>query len=106
MRRFVPLLLALALIWGASFLFIKVGLRDFSPIVLAWGRLVIGAALPAVVLPAAGGAGGGGAARRGGTGAGGGAWGLGGGAHRRHRGAPPRARAERRAVRAHPLGRD
>src|SRR3954471_5348767 len=50
MRRFVPLLLALALIWGASFLFIKVGLRDFSPIVLAWGRLVIGAALLAVVL--------------------------------------------------------
>src|SRR3954451_6638254 len=50
MRRFVPLLLALALIWGASFLFIKVGLRDFSPIVLAWGRLVIGAALLAGVL--------------------------------------------------------
>src|SRR3954451_11046387 len=50
MRRFVPLLLALALIWGASFLFIKVGLRDFSPIVVAWARLVIGAVLLAVVL--------------------------------------------------------
>jgi len=50
MRRFVPLLLVLALIWGASFLFIKVGLRDFSPIVVAWGRLVIGALLLGVVL--------------------------------------------------------
>jgi drug/metabolite transporter (DMT)-like permease len=49
-RRFVPLLLVLALIWGASFLFIKVGLRDFSPIVVAWARLVIGAVLLAVVL--------------------------------------------------------
>src|SRR3954453_16657645 len=43
MRRYVPLLLVLALIWGASFLFIKVGLRDFSPIFVAWGRLAIGA---------------------------------------------------------------
>jgi drug/metabolite transporter (DMT)-like permease len=40
----------LALIWGASFMFIKVGLRDFSPVVVAWLRLVIGAGLLAVFL--------------------------------------------------------
>ena len=50
MRRYVPLLVLLALIWGASFMFIKEGLRDFSPVVVAWGRLVIGAGLLAVFL--------------------------------------------------------
>ena len=49
-RRYVPLLVLLALIWGASFMFIKEGLRDFSPVVVAWGRLVIGAAVLAVYL--------------------------------------------------------
>jgi drug/metabolite transporter (DMT)-like permease len=44
-RRYVPLLVLLALIWGASFLFIKVGLRDFAPVVVAWLRLVIAAVL-------------------------------------------------------------
>jgi drug/metabolite transporter (DMT)-like permease len=50
MRRYVPLLVLLALIWGASFLFIKEGLRDFSPVVVAWGRLAIAAVLLAVFL--------------------------------------------------------
>src|SRR2546423_1534165 len=49
-RRYVPLLVLLALIWGASFMFIKEGLHDFSPVVVAWGRLAIGAVLLAVVL--------------------------------------------------------
>jgi drug/metabolite transporter (DMT)-like permease len=44
-RRYVPPLVALALIWGASFLFIKEGLRDLSPVVVAWVRLVIGVLL-------------------------------------------------------------
>src|SRR5882724_6328519 len=50
MRRYVPLLVLLALIWGASFLFIKEGLRDFSPVVVAWARLAIAAVLLAVFL--------------------------------------------------------
>src|SRR5690242_17724558 len=49
-RRYVPLLVLLALIWGASFMFIKEGLRDFSPVFVAWGRLVIGALVLAVYL--------------------------------------------------------
>lgn len=37
-------LTVLALIWGASFLFIKVGLRDFSPQDVVWIRLLLGTA--------------------------------------------------------------
>jgi drug/metabolite transporter (DMT)-like permease len=50
-RRAVALLLALAAIWGSSFLFIKVGVEDLEPAVVACGRLVVGVAvlLPAVV---------------------------------------------------------
>jgi drug/metabolite transporter (DMT)-like permease len=50
MRRFTPLLILLALIWGASFLFIKEGVHDLSPVVVAWGRLALGAVILAVVL--------------------------------------------------------
>jgi drug/metabolite transporter (DMT)-like permease len=50
MRRYVPLLLLLALIWGASFMFIKEALHDFSPVVVAWGRLAIGAVVLGVYL--------------------------------------------------------
>jgi drug/metabolite transporter (DMT)-like permease len=49
-RRYVPLLVVLALIWGASFLFIKEGVYDFSPVVVAWLRLVIGAVMLALWL--------------------------------------------------------
>lgn len=38
-----PQLVLLAAIWGASFLFIKVGLRDLAPIDVAFGRVAIGA---------------------------------------------------------------
>jgi drug/metabolite transporter (DMT)-like permease len=44
-RRAWVLLWALALIWGASYLFIKIGLRDFKPGFLVWFRLALGAAV-------------------------------------------------------------
>ena len=44
-RRYGPLMLMLAAIWGASYLFIKVGVRDFEPTVLMTLRLLIGGLL-------------------------------------------------------------
>jgi drug/metabolite transporter (DMT)-like permease len=44
-RSYTPLLLVLAAIWGASYLFIKVGVRDFEPTVLMTLRLLIAAVL-------------------------------------------------------------
>jgi len=41
-RRNLTLLIALSAIWGSSFLFIKVGVRELSPSVVVLGRLVIG----------------------------------------------------------------
>jgi drug/metabolite transporter (DMT)-like permease len=46
--------LLLALIWGASFMFIKVGLEALSPLQVAFGRIVLGAATLLVLLRAAG----------------------------------------------------
>jgi drug/metabolite transporter (DMT)-like permease len=40
-RAYVPLLLLLSAIWGASYLFIKVGVRDFEPTVLMAIRLLL-----------------------------------------------------------------
>jgi len=40
-QRYVPSILLLAAIWGASYLFIKVGVRDFQPPTLMAARLVI-----------------------------------------------------------------
>jgi drug/metabolite transporter (DMT)-like permease len=37
------MLLALAAIWGASFLFIKVAVRDFEPATLVFGRVLLAA---------------------------------------------------------------
>jgi drug/metabolite transporter (DMT)-like permease len=37
------MLLALSAIWGASFMFIKVGVRELDPIALVWVRLTLGA---------------------------------------------------------------
>ena len=44
-RRGWLLLWLLALIWGASYLFIKLGLEDLDPVFLVWFRLVLGAAV-------------------------------------------------------------
>ena len=41
-RRDLALLLALAAIWGASFLFIKLGVDEVEPAVVVLGRLVVG----------------------------------------------------------------
>jgi drug/metabolite transporter (DMT)-like permease len=51
-RREVVLLLTLASIWGASFLFIKLGVDEVEPAVVVLGRLVVGVAVlvPVVVL--------------------------------------------------------
>lgn len=42
-RRHAVMLLALSAIWGASFLFIKVGVRDFEPATLVFFRVALGA---------------------------------------------------------------
>jgi len=42
-RRHLAVLLALAAIWGASFLFIKVGVRDFEPATLVFLRVLLAA---------------------------------------------------------------
>jgi drug/metabolite transporter (DMT)-like permease len=39
------LLLCLAAIWGASYMFIKIGVRDLSPSMVAWGRIALAAAV-------------------------------------------------------------
>ncbi|HKP18114.1 MAG TPA: DMT family transporter [Gaiellaceae bacterium] len=44
-RAYTPLLLVLAAIWGASYLCIKVGVRDFEPTVFMTLRLLIGGLL-------------------------------------------------------------
>jgi drug/metabolite transporter (DMT)-like permease len=49
-RRSWILLTALAAVWGASFLFVEIGLRELSPIWVAWGRTVLAAL---VLLPIA-----------------------------------------------------
>ena len=49
MRRWPVLLVVLGLIWGASFMFIKVGVRELEPVVVAWARLALGAVLLAIV---------------------------------------------------------
>ena len=51
-RRYGPLILTLAAIWGSSYLFIKVGVRDFEPTVLMALRLLIGGLLLLVFLAA------------------------------------------------------
>ena len=37
------MLLCLAAIWGASYMFIKIGVRDLSPSMVAWGRIALAA---------------------------------------------------------------
>jgi drug/metabolite transporter (DMT)-like permease len=56
-RRYGPLMITLAAIWGASYLFIKVGVRDFEPTVLMTLRLLIAGVLLFAFLAATTGAG-------------------------------------------------
>jgi drug/metabolite transporter (DMT)-like permease len=42
-RSYVSLLLAIAMLWGASYMFIKVGVRDFAPTTLMLIRVVLAA---------------------------------------------------------------
>jgi drug/metabolite transporter (DMT)-like permease len=51
-RRPIVLLALLALIWGSSFLFIKVAVRDLAPSTLVAGRLGLAALVLAFVVPA------------------------------------------------------
>lgn len=50
MRRYVPLLLFLSALWGASYLFIKVAVRDLEPTTMISLRLVISSVLLFAVL--------------------------------------------------------
>ena len=50
-RRYLAMLLALAAIWGASFLFIKVAVRELTPATLIVGRLGLAALTLALLLP-------------------------------------------------------
>jgi drug/metabolite transporter (DMT)-like permease len=52
-RRYLVMLLALAAIWGASFLFIKVAVRELDPATLIVGRLGLAALTLALIAPAA-----------------------------------------------------
>jgi drug/metabolite transporter (DMT)-like permease len=49
-RSWLPSYLLLALIWGSSFLFIKVGVRELHPVWLTFGRVTAGALTLLVVL--------------------------------------------------------
>jgi drug/metabolite transporter (DMT)-like permease len=42
-RRSWLMLLVLAAIWGASYMFIKIGVRDFSPAMVSWVRVALAA---------------------------------------------------------------
>lgn len=50
-RRYLPMLVLLALVWGSSFMFIKVAVRDLDPATLVLGRLGVAAVTLAVIVP-------------------------------------------------------
>src|SRR3954471_21434307 len=50
-RRHLLMLIALALLWGASFLFIKVAVRELTPATLITGRLGLAALTLALLVP-------------------------------------------------------
>jgi drug/metabolite transporter (DMT)-like permease len=54
-RRDALLLVLLSSIWGSSFLFIKLGVDELEPSVVAFGRLFVGALLLLALLPGRGG---------------------------------------------------
>ena len=51
-RRFLVMLVVLALVWGSSFMFIKVAVRELDPATLIFGRLTLAALTLAVVVAA------------------------------------------------------
>ncbi len=52
-RRYLPMLALLALIWGSSFMFIKVAVRELDPATLILGRVGLATLTLAVVVPLA-----------------------------------------------------
>jgi drug/metabolite transporter (DMT)-like permease len=52
-RRHLSLLVLLALIWGSSFMFIKVAVRELAPATLIFGRIGLAAVALAIVVPLA-----------------------------------------------------
>ena len=56
-RANLALLLALSAIWGSSFLFIKLGVDELEPAVVAFGRLLVGVAILLPIAAARGGLG-------------------------------------------------
>jgi drug/metabolite transporter (DMT)-like permease len=52
-RRHLAMLIGLALIWGASFMFIKVAVRELTPATLIMGRLGLAALTLAIIVPVA-----------------------------------------------------
>lgn len=50
-RRYVAMLAAVALLWGASFMFIKLGVRELAPSTLILGRLGTAALTLALIVP-------------------------------------------------------
>jgi drug/metabolite transporter (DMT)-like permease len=50
-RRYPAMLATVALLWGASFMFIKVAVRELAPATLVLGRIGIGALTLALVVP-------------------------------------------------------
>ncbi len=49
-RRYLPMLVLLALIWGSSFMFIKIADRELDPATLVFGRLAVAALTLGVVV--------------------------------------------------------
>jgi drug/metabolite transporter (DMT)-like permease len=52
-RRYLPMLVVLALVWGSSFMFIKVAVRDLNPATLVLGRLGVASLTLGLVVPLA-----------------------------------------------------
>src|SRR5438105_2262925 len=50
-RRYLVMLLAVALLWGASFMFIKIAVRELAPATLIFARIGIAALTLAVIVP-------------------------------------------------------
>src|SRR6476469_7158263 len=51
-RRYGLMLILLALVWGSSFMFIKIAVRELDPATLILGRLALAALTLAIVVPA------------------------------------------------------